>query len=82
MGCGLERQAPEMIGFEDHLGELEGYRKPRLCSGGVTHVLICSESQCRHTSLRSTSARCERDLLISLVGKIHSPLENSMDRRA
>ena len=60
-----------MIGFEDHLGELEGYRKTRLCSGGVTHILICSESQCRQARLRSTSARCERDLLISLAVNIH-----------
>ena len=31
-----------MIGFEDHLGELEGYRKTRLCSGGVTHLFAPS----------------------------------------
>lgn len=37
MGPSVDRQAPEMTGFEDHqdfhLGELKVCRKPRLCSG-------------------------------------------------
>ena len=46
MGPSVERQAPEMTGFEDHqdlhLGELKVCRKPRLSSGRAhthTHLL-------------------------------------------
>ena len=39
MGCGLERQAPEMIGFEDHLGNQDS-----ALQGSHTYLFALSPS--------------------------------------